>query len=302
MSLRVAFLLTLLVTSGGAAQAPETLKFEVASVRVNRSNAPMQATPTLQQGGRVFAINLPLRELIRTAYDLQENQLVLGSPLAEARFDVEARAGATATREQASAMLRSLLVERFALKTHAEQRELPIYRLERVNATRLGPQLRASGKECAPVTPPSGAGAPPPPPPPPPGMSGTPLGPSRAFAGCLSMFFPGGWSLRSMSMPALAMALERLVRRIVIDETGLAGVFDLDITYVPEAFEWPFVGGGIAVAAGGPSDGPGTAPPAQRSGPSLFTAIRDQLGLRLENGRAPVDVLVVDRVQPPSEN
>ena len=303
MSLRVAVLVAVLMTTGAGAQAPAAQMFEVASVRANTSDVSMQMLPTLQQGGRVLAINLPLRELIRAAYDLQENQLILASPLAETRFDLEARAGATATRDQAAAMLRRLLADRFALKTHAETRELPVYRLERVNATRLGPQLKPSGKECAPLTPPGGAPNAPPPPPPPAAFSGTPLGGSRPFAQCPSMFFPGGWALRSMSMPAFAVALERIVRRRVIDQTGLAGIFDLDITYVPETFETPFPGGNAAVAAGGSVDGPASSTPSgERSSTSLFTALRDQLGLRLESSRAQVDVLVVDNVQQPTQN
>ena len=117
------------------------------------------------------------------------------------------------------------------------------------------------------------------------------------------MFFPGGWSLRSMSMPALAIALERIVRRTVIDRTGLPGVFDMDTTYTPEAFEVPFPAAAGRGIAGGPADGLAVSAPAgQQAGTSLFTALRDQLGLRLESDRAPVDVLVVDTVQQPTEN
>jgi uncharacterized protein (TIGR03435 family) len=87
------------------AQAPAAPKFEVVSVRANKSNPPMQVLPTLQPGGRVFAVNLPLRELIRVAYGLRDNQVILESPLSDARFDLEARAGVAATREQATMML-----------------------------------------------------------------------------------------------------------------------------------------------------------------------------------------------------
>ena len=302
MSLRVAVLVAVLMTTGAGAQAPTTQRFEVASVRANRSDPPMQVTPTLQQGGRVVAINLPLRELIRVAYGLQENQLIIASPLGDARFDVEARAGASASREQAGIMLRSLLTERFALATHRETRQLPVFTLERVNASRLGPQIRPAGNECASLVFQSGPGAPPPPPPPA-AFAGTPLGPAEAWAECPSMFFPGGWSLRSMSMHALAVALERMVRRPVIDRTGLTGLFDIDLAYVPETFETPGPGDTTGVAAGGPVDGPASSTPSgQRSSSSLVTALREQLGLRLESGRAAIGVLVVDDVRQPTEN
>ena len=294
----VGFVILLSLTP--AAQAPPNATFDVASIKANRSGAPLQILPTLQPGGRVFAINLPLREFIQSAYGLRDNQLVLASPLADARFDLEARAGATATPEQAAAMLRALLVERFGLKTHRERRQLPVYTLQRINATRLGTHIRSSGPECAPLTIPAGPGAPPPPPPPPPSMAGSRLGPREDGAKCPSMFFPGTWSMRSMSMRAFVLALERLVRRAVVDGTGLIGDFDVDLAYAPESFEVPFAGNVVGGSVGGPDAG--LAPPAQRTGPSVFTALRDQLGLRLEAGRAPVDVLVVDDVHQPTEN
>ena len=296
----VGFVLLLSLT--GSAQAPSNASFEVASVRANRSGQPLQILPTLQPGGRVFAINLPLRELIQTAYGLRRNELVLASPLAEARFDLEARASAGATSEQAAAMLRALLADRFGLKTHGETRELPVYRLERLNAARLGPQIKPSAAECAPLTVPSGPAAPPPPPAPPPSLAGFPLGPREDGAECPSMFFPGVWSMRAMSMRAFALALERLVQRAVIDGTGMTGTFDLDITYVPEFFEVPFAGNVLGGAVGGPFAEPGSGPSSQRTGPSVFTALRDQLGLQLESGRSAVDVVVVDDVRQPTEN
>ncbi len=295
--------LVVLFTAAGGAQAPATQQFEVASVKVNRSDAAMQALPALQQGGRVFAINVPLRELIRAAYGVRDNQVILASPLAEVRFDLEARAGANATREQAAAMLRGLLADRFGLKTHREIRQLPVYTLERVNAARLGAQLKPSGTECAPLdvsvrprrataaAPATG------------GVSGTPLGLSELWATCPSMFFPGGWSLRSMSMPAFAVALERLVRRPVIDETGIARCLRHRHHLRSGGIRDAVPRGRCRCCGWRPDRRPaGSAPPAQRTGPSLFTALQDQLGLRLEGGRAPVDVLVVDQVQPPTEN
>lgn len=285
-----------LLASGLGAQAPQT--FEVASVKANRSGEPLQILPTLQPGGRVFAINLPLREFVTAAYSLQDNQLVMASPLAEARFDLEARAGATATREQAGMMLRTLLIERFGLKTHAETRVLAIYSLERVSSSRLGRQMRPAGTECAPLTFPSGPGAPPPPPPPP-AFSGTPLGPTRVWARCPTTFLPGGLSARSMDMHAFSVALQRRVRRPVVDKTGLSGLFDFDMTYAPDLQEFPFPAAVVGGREGAPEAG---VPPADRGEPSLLTALRDQLGLRLESGRAPVDVLVVDDVRQPTEN
>ena len=101
-----------------------------------------------------------------------------------------------------------------------------------------------------------------------------------------------------MDMGAFSVALERIVRRPVNDRTKLQGVFDFDLLYTPDTLEVPVAPG----VAGGLPGGPPPAGPASPGGASLFDALRDQLGLRLEGGRAPVDVLVVDNVQPPTEN
>ena len=100
-------------------------------------------------------------------------------------------------------------------------------------------------------------------------------------------------------MPAFSVALERIVRRPVNDKTGLQGAFDFDLTYTPDALDAP---GRDWRRSAAPSAVQSRRPPAQQGGPSLFEALRNQLGLRLEGGRAPVDVLVVDQVQQPTEN
>ena len=297
MRLALPLLVTLLVSSLSA-QGSATPRFEVASVRVNTSNPPMQLLPTLQPGGRVFAINMPLRELIRIAYDVQDNQVITTSPLADARFDLEARAGASATKDQAVGMLRTLLAERFKLQTHAETRELPVYTLLRVNSDRLGPRLKPSPTDCASLTFATGPDLPPPPPPPPPASAGTPLLNNRMLARCPTMFFPGGMSVRAMHMGALSVALERIVRRTVYDKTGLQGEFDFDLTYTQDSLDTPVIADGPGISTGGPVP----RGPAGQGGPGLFAALREQLGLRLEAGRAQVNVLVVDQMQQPTEN
>ena len=282
-----------------AAQAPAVHGFEVASVRANRSGQPVQIGPVVQPGGRVFAVNRPLRELIRVAYGLEENQLIAAHQLVDANFDLEARAGADTTPQQAALMLRTLLTNRFGLKSHTEKRELPVFRLVRDGGRPLGTQLRRAGPDCAATTLPRLAEGVPPPPPPPPQIAGKPLAPERVMFNCDSIFFSGHLSLRGVTMGTFAMVLSRLVRRTVLDQTELSGVFDIDVTYAPsgvEAVPPPVAGGPL----GGDSQ-PGPAF-AQRDGPQLSTAVREQLGLRLESDRAPVAVLVVDDVRQPTEN
>ena len=273
-------------TAAGA-QAPAVTKFDVASVKANRSGAPFRIGPMLQPGGRVIATNLALRDLIRAAYGLEDNQLVNVPAWGDGdRFDLEARGPADLTPARGQAMLRELLADRFKLVTHPETRQLPIYRLVMARRDRApGPRLRPSGPECAPITPPPGVPTPPPPPPPM-GGGGVPLtvadGTPRR---CGTMMFPGATSTRSVTMAAFANLLSLGVGRPVVDETGLPGAFDIDLTYSPDL--------GAAASQ--------TAPPVNAA-PSLFTALEEQLGLKLESARGPVNVVVIDRVERPAEN
>jgi uncharacterized protein (TIGR03435 family) len=263
--------------------------FEVATVKINVSGPGPAAGLMLLPGGRVFAQNVPLRELIRAAYALEDSQ-VEGVPaeLRSLRFDVEARAGGDVSLDTARAMARTLLADRFRLTAHTETRQLPVYELVMARSDRsLGRNLRASGKECAPVTLPAGM----PPAPPPPAGGGMALIPGRFD--CPSGLLTGHLSLRSLDMTAFASVLwRRTIQRPVVDRTALTGRFDLDLTYVPElesingrpASESPFL-------------------PAQITGaPSIFTAVQEQLGLKLESTRGPVDVLVIDRAEQPTAN
>src|SRR5688572_898215 len=283
-------LLTLCGSAFTRAQQPVgPTAFEVATVKVNVSGPGPSFGLMVLPGGRVVAQNLPLRELIRAAYGLEDSQLE-GGPgwIRTARFDVETRADGEVTVDTARAMTRGLLAERFRFAAHTETRQSPIYELVMARGDRLpGRSLRASAKECAPVTLPAGL----PPAPPPPAGGGMPLTPG-SFQ-CPSGLFPGHLSLRRLDMTAFASVLwRRLLQRPVIDRTGLSGPFDIDLTYLPE----------LETFNGRPaSENP--ALPAQILGaPSIFTAVQEQLGLKLESARGPVDVLVIDRIEPLIEN
>jgi len=263
--------------------------FEVATVKINASGPGPAYGLMVLPGGRVFAQNVPLRELIRAAYALEDSQIEgIPAALRSTRFDLDARAGEEVTIDAARAMTRTLLAERFRLAAHTETRQLPLYELVLARSDRsLGKALRPSGKECAPVTLPAGI----PPAPPPPAGAGTPLG-GGGFQ-CPSGLLPGHLSLRRVDMTAFAATLwRRTLQRPVIDRTGLSGQFDLDLTYLPE----------LEIINGRPaSENPSL--PAQITGaPSIFTAVQEQLGLKLESARGAVDVLVIDRAEQPTEN
>jgi uncharacterized protein (TIGR03435 family) len=292
-SLTVVCVVAIAVRAALAASQPRqearAQTFEVASIKMNTSSSPASSVALrLLPGGRVFAQNVPLRDVIRSAYGLEEDQ-VEGGPswLRSDRFDIEARAPGDTATDTARAMVRTLLTDRIKLVAHTESRQLQVYALMVAKSNgALGPSLRRAGSGCAPLTVPTGM---PPPPPPPPGM-GTALG--AGVFGCPSGLLPGYFTLRSLDMAAFASVLwRRVVMRPVIDKTALTGMFDLDLSYLPENERF----NGLPAI-----DNPLL--PSNSSAPSIFTAVQEQLGLKLEPTRGPVDVLVIDRVERPTEN
>jgi uncharacterized protein (TIGR03435 family) len=172
-------------------------------------------------------------------------------------------------------MLRNLLADRFQLTAHAETREFPVFAL--VRARRDGTLGRGLQRRTAACTP---------------GLVGparlTPRSSDRRTCG--GNAGPGFLVANGATMENITSGLAELVpgiNRIVVDRTGLTGMFDIDLRWTPDS---PVTFGGQVV------------PPFDGNAPSLFTAIREQLGLKLESTRAPVDVLVIDRVERPSAN
>lgn len=262
-------------------------KFEVASVRLNTSGTNFLSMGT-QPGGRFEAINMPLALLIRSAYRLQESQLI-GAPdwVSTERYDIVAKAegafespvpGGGLSRQQL--MLQSLLEERFKLKPRYETRQLPIYTLVFAHENRkFGPALKPSTVDCQALAAARKQGAAPPPGPPKPGERpecGTHMGFGRIAGG--------------MPMTSLARLLSDVVKRSVVDSTNLTGNFDLELHWTPE------------LPPGTPTDRPirMNGIEIDLNGPSIFTAVQEQLGLKLEAARGPVEVLVVDRIERPT--
>jgi uncharacterized protein (TIGR03435 family) len=276
------------------AQTESRPSFEVVSIKPNRTN---QGIPLVvfQPGGRMIAANVNIRQVILVAYTIDNLQLVDAPDWTTSeRFAIEARTGDSMPTSTIRLMLRSMLAERFNLVAHTERRNLPIVAMTMARPDkRPGPKLVPSGPECRRIRPPEGIPIPPPPPPPPPGAANaapiriileTDEPPRRR---CGAMVTPGWMSAGNITMQEFTRPLSQVLRRPVINETGLDGEFDLDVIFSPE---------GLGGALVGP-------PPASVSdAPSLETALRDDLGLRLESRRGPVDVLVVDRIDRPTEN
>jgi bla regulator protein blaR1 len=232
--------------------------------------------------GRYSAVNVTLRLMLRQAYGVPDFRVSGGPSWIDVdRFDVEAKADEAAQGQAVNLMLRSLLEERFKVVAHSETRESPIYELILARSDgKLGSQLRKAGDECLPPTTPAGA---PPAPPPPPGAG--------ARGQCPSIQGPGVISGRKMTMARLSDALAGSVSRVVIDRTGLEGTFDLDLQWLPDQ---PRLGGPLGNGAGGfvPS----------QDLPSIFTAVQEQLGLKLDSQRGPVEIVVIERAEKPTED
>jgi len=270
----VAVVLALLSSSMGAQAPAGESKFEVAVVKVNDSGEA-RVTGGFQLGGRYSVTNYPLRALIAAAYlrpQVNPDFLIAGGPdwIDTARFNVEAKAagefpaGPDGPDAPRRVMLQRLLAERFGLKAHHESRPGRIFALLRIKDDQLGPNLRASTLDCAATT------APPPP-------------------ACAPRLAPGSLTLSSVPLTALVNLLPRFVDHVVVDSTGLTGRFDVQLTWTPGPTEWiP------------PPSAAGEVP--KEDGSSLTTALREQLGLRLQSQTAPVDVLVIDAATWPTGN
>ena len=255
-------------------QAPA---FDAASIKPNREGGASGGIRPLPNG-RLNATNVTLEELLRRAYGLLESQ-VIGGPawMRSDRFDVVATAGAPPPRgvDDVLLMLRALLQERFHLDARLEKRELPAYVLMHTRADRtLGPGLRPSAVDCAKnaaaLTPNTATldaeGWPPC------GIAWVLTTANRSSDGGVR----AGSLMKQAGVPIseIATRMQNFAGRPVVDATGLTGLFD--VTYEFENVS-------------------GTTPPAAAGAelPDLFTAIREQLGLRLDARRTAVDVLVI---------
>jgi uncharacterized protein (TIGR03435 family) len=269
------------------AQSPATAAgvpaFEAASVKPNRSGE-LRSSLVPQPGGRLTATNVTAAALIRFAYDLPDFQ-VSGGPkwLTSDRFDVAAKAEGDAPLPEQRLMLRRLLAERFKLIAHTETRELPIYALVMARSDgRTGSQLRRAEADCARIaTLPADVV----------GIASLSNGPAGCgfFGFAPGTDFPsarGGLAFRGLTMAALAKIFVPMLRRSVGDRTGLTGYYDGEFSFIAEL---PL-----------PPPPPGMPGPTFEPFASVFTVLPEQLGLKLESRRGPVDVLVIDSVEQPT--
>jgi len=270
------------LTGLAMAQAPAARpQFEVASVKPNTSGTPNDRINGPLGGNRFAATNINLRLLITLAYNVKNFEISGGNGVVDTgRYDIEARAAeARPGEEQARLMLQALLADRFQLMVHRETKEVPVYVLVPVKG---GAKL-AEPKEgsCIKFDPAS------PPPPPTPGQ------PPPKFCGGFMM---GPNTLRGgrISMKQFAEGLSNILGRPIIDKTGYTGTLDVALEFSQEGVDMVGLFGGAPFIVGKPPD--------DDTKPSIFTALQDQLGLKLESQKGPAQILVVDHAEKASEN
>jgi bla regulator protein blaR1 len=270
-----------------AVAATDRPSFEVATVKPNTSGA-MRVTMRVLPGGAYEATNVTLESMIRMSYRLQESQIIGGPAwIYRDRFDILAKSAAGVPQFEFSLRMQSLLAERFNLEIRNETRDLPIYALvsARGDGSR-GPRLTPSDVDCE--RPSRGRSGAPPPMPTRPGerpACGTITGPGRVTAG-------------GATMSQIARTLSQYTGRMVIDRTALDGSFNYDLEFAPDpGLRGRGPGGGLP-----PGPLPEGTAPARAEGASIFTAVQEQLGLRLESQHGPVQVIVVESADQPSEN
>ena len=279
--------------------AGSKMAFAVAAIKPNLSDDPPKVNFTLgpgdtyaETGGRFRATNITLLDYVRFAYKLTDGQIQIlqaNAPrwIATTRFDIEARSeNPSPTKDQMRLMMQSLLTERFKLVVHKETRELPVLALVLAKPGKLGPQLRRHPAEdgaCSNVV--ASADHP-----------SEPVGSSAVptvCGGLMSVGVPGAPSHvriggRNVRLTLLAAHLSEMgqLDRPVVDRTGLSGSFDF-------VLEW------------GPDPTSVSTTPEDYVGRQTYLqeALQDQLGLKLERQKAPMDVLLIDHVdRQPTEN
>jgi uncharacterized protein (TIGR03435 family) len=277
----------LAVLSPSRAQSPAAAStprptFDVASIKPNHSGT--EQLRFMMDAGRFTANNATLKIVLEFAYHMKDSQ-ISGLPgwADSEHYDIEAKQDDSSADakpklnrdeegEQLRLMLQSMLADRFKLTLHHETKDLPLYALV---VAKNGPKLHESPAA------PEDAGPPGPP---------TPNGPQPR--GSIRMMGRGELSLNAVGLDMFAEVLSRQLGRLVVNKTGLTGKYDFTLKWTPDEGQGPMGGGP-------PRDG---APPPDANGPTIFTAVQEQLGLKLDSQKGPTDTIVIDHVEKPSGN
>jgi uncharacterized protein (TIGR03435 family) len=296
----------------GATSPAVTYEYEVASFKPAKPGSDGKIFMGISMPPDGFsATNATIMMLVQQAYGVQPFQ-ILGAPdwFTTEHFDVNAKMDPSVAdalqklsvddrRIARQQMMQALLADRLNLKIRRDTKELPVYNLV---VGKNGPKLKESNPDDNAATTPSGA---PPPIKLPPTSTGggggtTSVTVNRGGAGNFIMGGGPGGGMQTMSATAVPIAtlvrmLSLRLGRTVLDKTGLTGKYDLKLEFAPDPGQGPAFGGG---------DGGGApiAPPADPVGPSIFTAVQEQLGLKLESGKGPVETIIIEHAERPSQN
>ncbi len=240
-------------------------QFEVASIKPSDPNGH-GVRIEMAPGGRFTASGVTVKFLIQQAYDIKDFQITAGPGwMGSEKYDITAKAegeGGDMTPERLRPMMQALLADRFQLKFHRDDKEMPVYALV---VGKNGPKMHASER--------------------------VPEGDDRR-GGTQVRISRGQITAQGMSMSMLANQLSNRLGRNVLDKTGLPGNYDFTLEFTPEGMQ----------PMGGREPGVEAAPPLDSPGPSLFTAVQEQLGLKLESQKGPVSLFIIDQIQKASEN
>jgi uncharacterized protein (TIGR03435 family) len=287
-----------------ATAASSDAAFEVAAIKPSNPDAsnPLSMIPMVrpQPGGRLTVTNLPLKMLIGFAYEMQDFRID-GGPraLMGVKYDIIAKAsgGATLKPKEMMPLVKNLLIARFKLKAHTESREMRIYDLVVARSDgRLGADIKPSKSDCsnadeinAKRAEAFAKGD----------LSAVMAKPGEVLACTLAPNVAGGPANISVhgdgqEIKQLIELLTPMTGRYIRDKTGLTGRFDFDMKLDLQTLLTMAQGMGMNIPAGAGANIP------QSDGSSLMTALNEQLGLKLDSVRAPVDVLVIDSVEAPT--
>ncbi len=260
--------------AAGMACAQTPLKFEVASIKPSNS-ADRRPLFNVQPGGRVTIANFPVKRLIETAYGIKDFQ-ISGGPgwIGSDFFDITAKGESSITsRDQIQQMFQSLLAERFQLVVRRDTKEMPVYALV---VDKNGPKFKAAHEGDPSIADLKN----------PPGVTGRPR---------FTIVRRGRLTAQGVDMKSLADDLSNFLGRVVVDKTALAGSYDVKLEWQPDENQVAmFQTMGVPDGFGAPS------PDAHL--PSIFAALQEQLGLKLESQKGPVEIFTIERVEHPSEN
>jgi bla regulator protein blaR1 len=255
-------------------------KFEVASIKPHQPEQMMRIAMRMTPDGLNFA-GLPLEKLVQLTFGLPENR-IFNEPtwVKSGLFDIETKVSPEdapklkdLTMDERWAMMIPVLQERFGLKFHRETRNLEVYTLV---VSKGGLKIKeAQSTADVKTSPASGQGRP------------------------MLQFSPNEMVMRTgrggVTTEMLARMLSQQVGSTVLDKTGLSGKYEYELHWISDR------GMGSAGAPAAPRQSDGE-PPQESDGPSLFTALQEQLGLKLVSQKEPVEVVVIDHIQQPSAN